>query len=208
MGKLKVLDLTEMKLSSLPTSLHLLRNLQTLCLDYCQLGDIALIGELKNLEILSLLGSELSHLPGEIGLLTSIRLLDLSHCSKLEVIPPNVLSRLVQLEALYMGDSFVQWGNGGLNIDRTNASLTELKHLSHLITLEIQIRDASILPKDLLFEKLERYRIFVGDVWDWSDEGKTSRELKLKLNTSLQLDRKSTRLNSSHNVASRMPSSA
>ena len=139
MGKLKVLDLTNMKLSSLPTSLHLLRNLQTLCLDYCQLGDIAVIGELKNLEILSLLGSELSHLPREIGLLTSIQLLDLSHCSKLEVIPPNVLSRLVQLQALYMGDSFVQWGSGGLNIDRTNASLTELKYLSHLITLEIHI---------------------------------------------------------------------
>nr|POE88931.1 disease resistance protein [Quercus suber] len=188
MGKLKVLDLTKMKLSSLPTSLHLLRNLQTLCLDYCQLGDIAVIGELKNLEILSLLGSELSHLPGEIGLLTRIRLLDLSHCSKLEVIPPNVLSRLVQLEALYMGDSFVKWGNGGLNIDRTNASHTELKHLSHLITLEIHIRDASILPKDPFFEKLERYRIFVGDVWDWSDKCETSRELRLKLNTTLQFE--------------------
>ncbi|XP_065631972.1 probable disease resistance protein At4g27220 isoform X2 [Quercus suber] len=188
MGKLKVLDLTKMKLPSLPTSLHLLRNLQTLCLDYCQLGDIAVIGELKNLEILSLLGSELSHLPREIGLLTSIRLLDLSHCSKLEVIPPNVLSRLVQLEALYMGDSFVKWGNGGLNIDRTNASLTELKHLSHLITLEIHIRDASILPKDPFFEKLERYRIFVGDVWDWSDKCETSRELRLKLSTTLQFE--------------------
>ncbi|KAM4108533.1 hypothetical protein ACB094_03G051700 [Castanea mollissima] len=188
MGKLKVLDLTEMKLSSLPTSLHLLRNLQTLCLDYCQFGDIAVIGQLKNLEILSLLGSEVSHLPREIGLLTSIRLLDLSHCSKLEVIPPNVLSRLVQLEALYMGDSFIQWGDEGLNIDRTNASLTELKHLSHLITLEIHIRDASILPKDLFFEKLERYRIFVGDVWDWSGKCETSRELRLKLNTTLQFE--------------------
>uniref|UniRef100_A0A7N2L2P3 AAA+ ATPase domain-containing protein n=1 Tax=Quercus lobata TaxID=97700 RepID=A0A7N2L2P3_QUELO len=187
MGKLKVLDLTQMKLSSLPSSLHLLRNLQTLCLDYCVLGDIAIIGELKNLEILSLLNSEVSQLPREIGLLTSIRLLDLSGCSKLEVIPPNVLSRLVQLEALYMGNSFVQWENGGLNIDRTNASLTELKHLSRLITLEIQIQGANILPKDLLFEKLERYRIFVGDVWNWSDKPETSRELKLKLNTSLHL---------------------
>lgn len=58
MGKLQVLDLTKMKLPSLPTSLHLRRNLQTLCLDYCQLGDIAVIGQLKNLEFLSLLGSE------------------------------------------------------------------------------------------------------------------------------------------------------
>jgi len=43
MEKLKVLDLTKMQLSSL----GLLRNLQTLCLDQCVLGDIAVIGELR-----------------------------------------------------------------------------------------------------------------------------------------------------------------
>jgi Leucine-rich repeat (LRR) protein len=182
-GKLKVLDLTKMQLSSLPSSLGLLRNLQTLCLDQCVLGDIAVIGELKNLAILSLLHSHISQLPSEIGLLTRLRLLDLRDCSKLEVIPPNVLSRLVALEELYMGNSFVQWEAEGLN----NASLAELKNLSHLITLEIHIPDANNLPKDLLFEKLERYVILVGDVWDWPDnQGEVSRILKLKLNTSFQ----------------------
>jgi hypothetical protein len=151
-GKLKVLDLTKMQLSSLPSSLCLLRNLQTLCLDQCVLGDIAVIGELKNLAILSLLQSHISQLPREIRLLTRLRLLDLSHCSKLKVIPPNVLSSLIALEELYMGNSFVQWEAEGLN----NASLAELKNLSHLITLEIHIPDANNLPKDLLFEKLER----------------------------------------------------
>jgi hypothetical protein len=182
-GKLKVLDLTKMQLSSLPSSLGLLRNLRTLCLDQCVLGDIAVIGELKNLAILSLLHSHISQLPSEIGLLTRLRLLDLRDCSKLEVIPPNVLSRLVALEELYMGNSFVQWEAEGLN----NASLAELKNLSHLITLEIHIPDANNLPKDLLFEKLERYVILVGDVWDWPDnQGEVSRILKLKLNTSFQ----------------------
>jgi Leucine-rich repeat (LRR) protein len=183
MGKLQVLDLTKMQLSALPSSLGLLRNLQTLCLDQCVLGDIAVIGELKNLAILSLLKSHISQLPREIGLLTRLRLLDLSDCSKLEVIPPNVLSRLVALEELYMGNSFVQWEAEGLN----NASLAELKNLSHLITLEIHILDASNLPKDLLLEKLERYVILVGDVWDWpKNRGEASRILKLKLNTSFQ----------------------
>jgi hypothetical protein len=100
-------------------------------------------------------------LPREIGLLSRLRLLDLSNCSKLEVIPPNVLSSLVALEELYMGNSFVQWEAEGLN----NASLAELKHLSHLTTLEIQIPNASNLPKDLSFEKLERYVISIGDEW-------------------------------------------
>jgi Leucine-rich repeat (LRR) protein len=184
-GKLKVLDLTKMQLSSLPSALGLLRNLQTLCLDQCVLGDIAVIGELKNLAILSLLHSRISQLPREIGLLTRLRLLDLSHCSELKVIPPNVLSSLVALEELYMGNSFVQWSAEGLN----NASIAELKNLSHLITLEIHIPDANNLPKDLLFEKLERYVILVGDVWDWpKNRGEASRKLKLKLDTSFQFE--------------------
>jgi Leucine-rich repeat (LRR) protein len=103
----------------------------------------------KSLVVLSLLKSHISQLPREIGLLTCLRLLDLSNCSKLEVIPPNVLSSLVALEELYMGNSFVQCEAEGLN----NASLAGLNNLSHLITLEIHIPDISNLPKDLLFEQ-------------------------------------------------------
>ncbi|GMY21227.1 probable disease resistance protein At4g27220 [Fagus crenata] len=189
MRKLKVLDFTQMKLSSLPSSLHLLSNLTTLCLDFCAFEDMAVIGELKNLEILSLVGSNVSQLPREIGLLTHLRLLDLRKCSKLEVIPRNVLSSLVELEELYMGNSFDHWETEGLDNGRNNATLAELMHLSHLVTLEIHIRDASVLPKDLLlFKKLERYRICVGDVWDWAEKHETSRRLKLKLNTRFQLE--------------------
>ncbi|XP_059429129.1 probable disease resistance protein At4g27220 [Corylus avellana] len=187
MGKLQVLDLTEMKLPSLPSSLGLLINLQTLCLDHCLLGNIAVIGELKNLVILSLLSSNLSQLPKEIALLTRLRLLDLSKCFKLEVIPPNVLSSLVELEELYMGNSLVQWESEGLSSERNNTSLAELKHLSRLTTLEIHITDVKNLPKDLLFERLERYAISVGDhVWDSSNKREASKILKLKLNTSFQ----------------------
>ncbi|KAL4628130.1 hypothetical protein ACB092_05G214400 [Castanea dentata] len=186
MRKLKVLDLTYMRLSSLPSSLKLLTNLRTLCLDQCVLGDIAMIGEMKNLEILSLIHSEFGYLPREIGLLTHLRMLDLSNCKKLQVIPANVLSRLVLLEELYVGNSFTQWEVEGLNNER--ASLAELKHLSRLSTLEIHIPDANMMPKDLLFEKLRRYKIFIGDVWDWSDKHENSRVLKLKLNTCNQLE--------------------
>ncbi|XP_059441636.1 disease resistance protein At4g27190-like [Corylus avellana] len=187
MGKVQVLDLTKMKLPSLPSSLSLLGNLQTLCLDQCVLEDIAIIGELRNLVVLSLFSSNLSQLPREIGLLTHLRLLDLSNCSKLEVVPPNVLSSLVELEELYMGNSFVQWETEGPNFERNNASLAELKDLSQLITLEIHITDVRNLPKDLSFEKLERYAISIGDyVWDSSKKREASKTLKLKLNTTFQ----------------------
>ncbi|XP_050274661.1 uncharacterized protein LOC126717233 isoform X1 [Quercus robur] len=186
MRKLKVLDLTYMRISSLPSSLKLLTNLRTLCLDQCVLGDIAMIGEMKNLEILSLIYSEFKQLPREIGLLTHLRMLDLSNCEKLEVIPANVLSSLILLEELYVGNSFTQWEVEGLNNER--ASLAELKHLSRLSTLEVHIPDANMMPKDLLFEKLKRFKIFIGDVWDWSDNHEDSRILKLKLNARFQLE--------------------
>ncbi|XP_030957694.1 disease resistance protein At4g27190-like [Quercus lobata] len=186
MRELKVLDLTKMRLSSLPSSINLLTNLRTLCLDQCVLKDIAVIGELKNLDILSLLSSKFTQLPKEIGLLTRLRLLDLSNCTKLEVIPPNVLSRLVQLEELYVCNSFTQWELEGVNNER--ASLAELKHLSLLTTLEVNIPNVNMLPKNLLFMKLKRYQIFIGDVWDQFGKSESSRALKLKLNSSFELE--------------------
>ncbi|XP_075657223.1 uncharacterized protein LOC142627287 [Castanea sativa] len=162
-------------------------SLEILRLHQRVLEDIAMIGELRNLEILSLLHSNVKQLPEETGLLTHLRILDLRNCTELKVIPPNVLSCLIQLEKLYVRNSFTQWDVEGLNNER--ASLAELKHLSRLTTLEVHIPDANMLPKDLLFEKLQRYKIFVGDVWDWSDKHENSRALKLKLNTSFHLER-------------------
>jgi hypothetical protein len=54
----------------------------------------------------------------------------------------------------------------------------------------MQITDADHMPKDLFlcFQKLERFRIFIGDGWDWSVKYATSRTLKLKLNTVIQLE--------------------
>ncbi|XP_042991227.1 uncharacterized protein LOC122318126 isoform X9 [Carya illinoinensis] len=186
MDKLEVLSLTNIQLSSLLS----LRNLQTLCLDECKLGDIHGIGELKNLVILSLARSDISNLPTEIGLLTRLQLLDLSSCYELKVIPPNVLSSLVNLEELYMRKITVQWEVEGPSNEGKNASLAELKKLSNLITLEIDIPDANNLPKDSFTEKLKRYKICIGGTWHlfFKEELAFSRMLKLKLNMSFQLD--------------------
>ncbi|KAH9686988.1 Disease resistance protein [Citrus sinensis] len=175
--ELKVLSLTRIPFSSLPSSFGRLINLQTLCLDGCGLEDIAIVGQLKKLEILSLRDSEIKQLPLEIGQLTRLLLLDLSNCSSLMVIAPNVISKFSRLEELYMGDSFSQWDKveGG-----SNASLAELKGLSKLTTLEIQVRDAQILLQDLVFVELSRYRICIGEVWDiWPVDSETSRLMKL-----------------------------
>ncbi|KAG6701526.1 hypothetical protein I3842_08G169500 [Carya illinoinensis] len=187
MDKLEVLSLRRMRLSSL----FPFTNLQTLSLDRCKLGDVHGIGELKTLVILSLAYSDISNLPREVGSLTCLRLLDLSNCFQLRVIPPNVLSSLVNLEELYMQRINVQWEVEGPSNEGKNASLAELKRLSHLTTLKIDIRNANNLPATLFHEKLERYKICIGDrIWDPVSMRKTafSRVLKLNLNMSFQLD--------------------
>ncbi|KAH9752939.1 Disease resistance protein [Citrus sinensis] len=176
--ELKVLSLTRIPFSSLPSSLGRLINLQTFCLDGCGLKDIAIVGQLKKLEILSLRDSDVKELPLVIGQLTRLQLLDLSNCSSLVVIAPNVISKLSRLEELYMSNSFSQWEKveGG-----SNASLVELKGLSKLTTLEIHVRDAEILPQDLVSVELQSYRICIGNTW-WS-----SRSVKSGLSRLMKL---------------------
>ncbi|XWS65124.1 hypothetical protein CRYUN_Cryun05aG0063900 [Craigia yunnanensis] len=187
--RLKVLDFTGMHFPSLPESINRLTNLHTLCLDHCVLEDISIIGNLKSLEILSLFQSDIEELPRGIAELTRLRLLNLS-CTELKIIPPNVLSKLSKLEELYMEDSFIQWEEEVPGRERRNASLEELKHLTHLTTLYAHIPNAQIIPERLFIETLDRYRILIGDydAWDWSDHYEYSRTLKFKLNTSIYLD--------------------
>ncbi|KAJ4721046.1 Disease resistance protein [Melia azedarach] len=190
MRKLRVVDLTRMQLTSLPSSFDVLTNLQTLCLDLGVFEDVAIIGKLKNLEILSFLWSDIVHLPKELGQLTKLRLLDLSNCFNLKVIAPNVISSLTRLEELYMSNCSVEWEVDGSNNERSNASLNELMHLPYLSTLEIDIKNENILPQGLLSKKLARYRISIGEgSFKYSlfslnsDEQAFLRMLKLNLNS-------------------------
>ncbi|KAI4313406.1 hypothetical protein L6164_026390 [Bauhinia variegata] len=186
--RLKVLDLTRIKFESLPSSISLLSNLRTLCLDLCSSGKIEVIGELKRLKVLSLIKSDVKQLPQELGQLTQLQLLDLTGCSQLKLIPPHTLSSLKKLEELYMEDSFANWDvNDPMDQQQSNASVSELDNLPLLTTLVVHIPDERMLPKVLTFERLQKYKILIGNVWDWSSETETSRILKLWLSTSVHL---------------------
>uniref|UniRef100_A0A2C9WIT6 AAA+ ATPase domain-containing protein n=1 Tax=Manihot esculenta TaxID=3983 RepID=A0A2C9WIT6_MANES len=178
---LEVVDFTGIHFVSLPSSLAFLSNLHTLCLHRCQLEDLAIIGDLKQLRVLSFANSYVVELPRQIEQLARLKVLDVSNCSKLKMIPANALSKLSELEELYMSNSFVEW-----EADGNNASLAELEKLSQLTTLEMQIPDDKILPKHLFSNgRLQSFRILIGDNWDWDDNYKTSRTLKLKLKASI-----------------------
>ncbi|KAJ4721749.1 Disease resistance protein [Melia azedarach] len=180
--ELKVLVLANMDLSSLPESICFLSNLQALGLYNCKLDVVAIPKELTKLELLSLRNTEVKRLSAEVHHLIRLKSLDL-RCTDVEVIPPNVISSLSTLEELYMDDRF-EWEKQGLNKARKNASLSELKDLSKLTCVEITIKDADSLPRDLSLQMLERYKITIASQNDRRREydGRDScRKFKLSL---------------------------
>ncbi|KAJ0024686.1 hypothetical protein Pint_06798 [Pistacia integerrima] len=183
MKELKVLDLHNVHLLPLPSSFLCLTNLQTLNLLNCTLGDITMIGELRNLEILYFQSCEFEQLPESFRQLTQLKLLQLADCPKLKVITPNVIASLSRLEELYIYNSFDRWEVEGQN----NASLAELKRLSQLNTLCIHIPNLQLIQQDFIPENLEKYTVHIGDAWEWSHEYEPSRTLRLKFNGSLHL---------------------
>ncbi|GKV50859.1 hypothetical protein SLEP1_g57542 [Rubroshorea leprosula] len=186
---LRVLGLTKVRFESIPLSISLLINLHTLCLDQSEfdkdLNIGSIIGELKNLQVLSLARCDIQKLPEEIGKLIRLKFLDLSDCTKLTAIPRDVLSKLTQLEELYLGNSFDQWQSD----KKTNASLEELRQLENLTALEVRIHCIDRIPDGLFSVELKRYKIFIGDVWNyWDSSFENSKMLKLKLGRSTSFD--------------------
>ncbi|OVA14102.1 Disease resistance protein [Macleaya cordata] len=160
MASLATLDLTSTGISSLPSSLSFLVNLRTLYLDYCELNqstDISLIGKLKNLAILSLKGSKLQRLPEEIRGLTNLKVLNLSRSSHLNIIPPNVISRLSRLEYLNMEYcSNVRW-DFDESENGSNVSLAEVASLPCLTYLVLTISRKQINTEDPAHEYVVRF---------------------------------------------------
>ncbi|KAJ4717013.1 Disease resistance protein [Melia azedarach] len=99
MTGLKVLVLANMDLSSLPTSISLLSNLQALGLYNCKLDDMATLGKLQKLEIFSLRNSKIERWSAELCHLIRLKFLDL-RSTNVPVISPNCISSLPTLEEL------------------------------------------------------------------------------------------------------------
>ncbi|KAL6324409.1 hypothetical protein AAG906_013013 [Vitis piasezkii] len=75
--------------------------------------------------------------------------------------------------------SFDPWESGGVDGGRRNAWLSELKHLSCLRALQLQILRSGLPSEDVSFENLTRYDISIGYRPCQYGETKTSRRLKL-----------------------------
>ena len=181
MSQLKVLALSRMHFTTIPSMLQSLTNLRTLCLDRCKLGDMAIIGELKKLQVLSMVGSDIQQLPREMMQLTNLRLLDLNYCEELRVIPRDILSSLSRLECLFMKSSFSEWAVDEVCDGDSNACLSELNNLHRLRTIEVKIPNTELVPKaDIFVLNLTSYAIFIGSFGQLPKTYKKSKTLHLE----------------------------
>ncbi|MED6211293.1 hypothetical protein PIB30_072338 [Stylosanthes scabra] len=164
MRKIRVLTMNKLNIPVMFSLFQTSVNLSTLQLEHCDVGDVSVIGILVALEILSFSGSNIKELPAEIGQLSSLKLLDLTGCEELVFISDNVFAGLTQLEELYFRVENFPWM---LN----ETVLGELRELcQHLKVFEIQVREVEILPKDLGFNNLERFWIYVASSYNhWED---------------------------------------
>ncbi|XP_052624730.1 probable disease resistance protein At4g27220 [Lactuca sativa] len=160
MGKLQVISYNKMKYPLLPSSFQCSTNLRVLHLHECSLRmfDCSCIGNLLNLEMLSFADSGIEWLPSTIGNLKKIRLLDLTNCHGL-CIANGVFKKLVKLEELYM--RVVRQHRKAVNLteDNCNEMAERSKDPS---ALELEVCKNSVQPKNMSFEKLQRFQISVG----------------------------------------------
>ncbi|XP_043810325.1 disease resistance protein At4g27190 isoform X2 [Manihot esculenta] len=160
MKGLRVLSIAS-RIPSLPQSIDVLKNLQTLCLWNDRLNEMHTIGDLVKLEILEVRSYRLEKLPAEIGSLKNLRLLNLRRVENLRYIPPDVLVGLSKLEELYLPHRYKMKWEWKEDEEKTNASLSELE-THHITALHITVVNAYISPKDSVFRNLIRFHIFVG----------------------------------------------
>ncbi|XP_047309842.1 uncharacterized protein LOC124913293 [Impatiens glandulifera] len=168
---LKVLDIIGVfgKISdfSLFSSLAKLKMLSLVRLSLDMTANVSFIRHLSCLEVLSLRDSTMKDLPNEISELTNLRSLDLTFCKCF--ISNGVLSKLTNLQELYMGYSFNDWRlqkediNGGYN---HAAGIDELNCLHKLWRLELEIPNIEQVPRGIrLFSSLtllDQFKIVIG----------------------------------------------
>nr|AAC02203.1 resistance protein candidate [Lactuca sativa] len=160
MEKLEVISYDKMKYPLLPSSPQCSVNLRVFHLHKCSLVmfDCSCIGNLSNLEVLSFADSAIDRLPSTIGKLKKLRLLDLTNCYGVRI-DNGVLKKLVKLEELYM--TVVDRGRKAISL--TDDNCKEMAERSKdIYALELEFFENDAQPKNMSFEKLQRFQISVG----------------------------------------------
>lgn len=158
MKDLLILDMRRTILKLLPSSIQNLTNLRILMVSYYEdpfsipltvanySVNLQHLVYMKQLSILILHNCKISELSNEFGDLVHLRVLDFTNTA-IEIIWPDVLSKLENLEQLLMLGSFNRWD--GFNKDgKSFVSFFELDYLKCLYALEVDVAEVKILSKN------------------------------------------------------------
>ncbi|KMZ75399.1 hypothetical protein ZOSMA_115G00350 [Zostera marina] len=170
MGDLHILDMRGTRLKSLPTSFQKLMKLRVLAISnsYYHKARISFCDHLlskKDLVVLILLDSRITMLTKEFGELVHLKVLDFTN-TRIDIIRPNVLSKLKKLEQLRLLRSFNQWNKSDRN--GNFVSFYELGSLERLYALEVEVFDEKFAmsskeePLNFL-SSLKFFKIFLSD---------------------------------------------
>ena len=135
---LRVLNLSETDIRSLPQSLLQLNDLRALFLGSCRfLEELPPLGMLSKLQNLDLSYTRITELPREMETLSQLRQLNISNIHELKTIRPGIISRLSCLEILKMSHSGFRFRLKGE--EDGQATFEELISLNRLVDLSLTL---------------------------------------------------------------------
>ncbi|KAJ8616932.1 hypothetical protein MRB53_013118 [Persea americana] len=141
MQGLRVVDLSNTMINSLPESFFALKNLRVLRLDCCEnLHKVPCLATLKHLRVLSLDHIQIQELPQGIEELVNLRKLRLNGTNKLELFPAGIIPKLTLLEELEMFGSGWRWPS---NTVRAAADIKEIVESTKITCLRLRFKDVN-----------------------------------------------------------------
>lgn len=168
-----ILDLSGVRMRTLPDSFSNLHNLRSLMLRNCKtLRNLPSLETLVKLQFLDLHECAIRELPRGLEALSSLRYICLSNTYQLQSIPAGTILQLLSLEVLDMAGSAYSWGIKGEEREG-QATLEEVTCLPHLQFLAIKFLDVLSFSHEFnsLTKRLRRFQFLFSPIRSVSPPG-------------------------------------
>ncbi|AEE85312.1 putative protein [Arabidopsis thaliana] len=170
---LRILDLSGVRIRTLPDSFSNLHSLRSLVLRNCKkLRNLPSLESLVKLQFLDLHESAIRELPRGLEALSSLRYICVSNTYQLQSIPAGTILQLSSLEVLDMAGSAYSWGIKGEEREG-QATLDEVTCLPHLQFLAIKLLDVLSFSYefDSLTKRLTKFQFLFSPIRSVSPPG-------------------------------------